>query len=268
MSNSWKLDGCFALVTGGTKGIGLACAQELLQLGASVLVVARDQQTIDKVVSDLNSQYPSKIHGYSADLSDSRSRKELVAHLSTLCHGRLDILVNNVGTNIRKRAIDMSEDEYRKVLSTNLDSYFMLSILCHALLKKSGRGSVVNISSVAGINALWTGSVYGMSKAAIHQLTKNLSCEWAEDSIRVNCIAPWYIDTPLVEKILSDKAYHQAVVDRTPLRRVGKPSEIAGLVAFLCMEKASYITGQIIAVDGGYSAYGLWWSPDAFNAKL
>jgi Tropinone reductase 1 len=126
----------------------------------------------------------------------------------------------------------------------------------HPLLKKSKNGSVVNMSSVAGLTHLRTGSPYGMSKAAMDQLTRNLAVEWAEDKIRVNSIAPWYIDTPLVEKLMKDQSYYNSVIERTPMKRIGKPEEVASLAAYLCMDKSSYITGQTIAVDGGFSVYG------------
>jgi len=135
-------------------------------------------------------------------------------------------------------------------------------MLCCPLVKRRGNSSVVNISSVAGVNAIGTGAIYAMTKAAINQLTKNLACEWANDGIRVNCVAPWYIDTPLVERVLSDNKYLHAVEDRTPLKRVGKPEEVAGPVAFLCLDAASYITGQTILIDGGYSAYGFWYDAE------
>ncbi len=121
------------------------------------------------------------------------------------------------------------------------------------LLKASGKASVVFNSSVAGINHMRTGAVYGASKAAMIQLTKNLAVEWAEHGIRVNAVAPYYIRTPLAEQVLADEAYLQEVLDRTPMSRVGEPQEVADVVTFLCMPAASYITGQCIAVDGGFT---------------
>jgi len=124
------------------------------------------------------------------------------------------------------------------------------------MLKKSESGAVVNIISVAGLTHLRTGTPYGMTKAAINQLTKNLSVEWATVGIRVNAVAPWYTRTSLVEKLLENKEYLKAVIDRTPLGRIAEPEEIASAVAFLCMPAASYITGQCIATDGGFTING------------
>lgn len=138
------------------------------------------------------------VHGCVADVSDSASRSALVAACSAAFGGSLDVLVNNVGTNVRKATVDYSEEDYRKVMSTNLDSAFAMCQLCHPLLKAAGGASVIFNSSVAGgPTAMRSGAVYAMTKAAINQLTKNLSVEWAKDGIRVNTVAPWYTATPL-----------------------------------------------------------------------
>lgn len=123
-------------------------------------------------------------------------------------------------------------------------------------MKKSDQGNVINISSVAGQKHLRTGSIYGMTKAAIIQLTKNLAAEWAEDGIRVNAVAPWYIKTPLAETVLMNKVYYNTVISRTPMKKIGKPEDVSAAVAFLCMPAADYITGQCISVDGGFTIYG------------
>ena len=115
---------------------------------------------------------------------------------------------------------------------------------------------MVNNASVAGLTHLRTGAPYGMSKAAMIQLTRNLAVEWAAEGVRVNAVAPWYIRTPLAEQVLSDPAYRQDVLQRTPMGRVGEPEECARAIAFLCMPAAAYITGQCLAVDGGFSVYG------------
>lgn len=141
-------------------------------------------------------------------------------------------------------------------MATNIESAYHLCQLAHPLLKSSGVGSIVFISSVAGVLSIGTGSVYAASKAAINQLTKNLACEWAKDNIRSNCVAPWYIRTSLVEHLLNDKEFVEKVVSRTPLGRPGEAKEVSSLVAFLCMPAASYITGQVISVDGGMTVHG------------
>lgn len=252
--SQWNLNGKKALITGGTKGIGLAIANEFLKLGAEIFVVARDKDLLTKRISEWNKK-GHIANGSAKDLSISEDRKELIKEVKKQWDN-LDILINNVGTNIRKKTIDFTTEEYEKVLNTNIISTFELCRIFHLMLKNSESASIVNLSSVAGLTHLRTGSPYGMSKAAMDQLTRNLAVEWAEEKIRVNSIAPWYIDTPLVETLMKDKEYYKAVIDRTPMKRIGKPEEVAALAAFLCMNKASYITGQTIAVDGGFTIYG------------
>jgi Tropinone reductase 1 len=137
-----------------------------------------------------------------------------------------------------------------------MKSVFEMSRLFHPLLSKSGTGSIINISSVAGFTSVNSGSVYAMTKAAITQLTRYLSVEWAKDNIRVNAIAPWYIRTPLTEPVLSIPENLKKILGRTPMNRVGKPEEVAAVAAFLAMPASSYVTGECIAVDGGFLKYG------------
>jgi Tropinone reductase 1 len=167
-----------------------------------------------------------------------------------------DILVNNVGFNIRKKIIDYGEDELNFLLDTNLKSTFANCRLSYPLLKNSGNGSIVNIVSVSGLTHIRTGAPYAMSKAAVIQLTRNLAVEWAQDNIRVNSIAPWYIKTPLTEPVLNIKEYYDEVIKRTPMKRTGNAEEVASVAAFLSMPASSYITGQCINVDGGFTVYG------------
>lgn len=253
-TNRWRLTGKKALVTGGTKGIGRAIAEEFLNLGAEVIIVARKQAELDAVLAEWQSQQlPAS--GYAADLSRSADRITLTETLNEKWE-QLDILVNNVGTNIRKKTTAYSEKEYQLLLDTNLTSAFHLSQLLYPLLKQSVQGNIIQISSVSGLNHLRTGAIYGMTKAAMIQLTKNLAVEWAPDNIRVNALAPWYIRTPLADAVLQNPDYLNSVLERTPMGRVGEPAEVAAAAAFLCMPAASYITGQCLAIDGGFSVYG------------
>jgi Tropinone reductase 1 len=151
---------------------------------------------------------------------------------------------------------ELSLDEYRRVQQVNLESCFELCRLLRPALIRGAPAAVVNNASVAGLTHLRTGAPYGMSKAAMIQLTRNLAVEWAGEGIRVNAVAPWYIRTPLAEQVLADAAYRQEVLERTPMGRVGEPEECARAIAFLCMPAAGYITGQCLAVDGGFSVFG------------
>ena len=251
MTITWNLKGKTALITGGTKGIGKSITETFLSLGTSAIIVARHKEDIDEFID----MYPeSDIAGITADISIPEGINRVIDFCNE--QHQIDILVNNAGTNIRKKTKDYSDEEYNKIMNTNLRSTYELSRGLHPLLKASGSASIINISSVSGITHLRTGSIYAMTKAAINQLTRNLACEWAEDNIRVNAVVPWYIDTPLARTVLENPQYMKEVLDRTPLKRVGKPEEIAATAAFLCMSGAGFITGQCINVDGGFSVYG------------
>ena len=251
MKERWTLKDKTALVTGGTKAIGAAIAREFLTFGAQVCIVARSGEDIQA----MQEEEGEKLTGIQQDLSHKDAFTNIIDYAEKQ-FGKLDILVNNVGMNIRKKTEAYSREEYEQILHTNLSSAFEMSRHALPLLKKSGAGSIVNVSSVAGQKHLKTGSVYGMTKAAMIQLTKNLACEWAEDNIRVNAIAPWYIRTPLANEVLKNKTYYDEVISRTPMGKVGDPEDVASLAAYLCMPAAKFITGQCISVDGGFTVYG------------
>lgn len=256
----WRLDGQLALVTGGSAGIGRAIARELLGFGASVLMVARDGNALEAARDELLDELPdADVRGFVADVADGEQRRELLDWVEDVCERRgegLNILVNNAGGNLTRPATEYAEDEWRDIFELNLFSAFELCRYAHPLLVKHAASSIVNVGSVSGVVHVRSGAPYGMSKAALHQMTRNLAVEWAEDGVRVNCVAPWYIRTRRTSDKLSDPDYLDDVLLRTPLGRIGEPEEVAAAVAFLCLPAAAYITGECIAVDGGFLRYG------------
>ena len=249
----WRLDGQRALITGASRGLGAATAREFARLGARLVLVARGAEALQALADDLRST-GAEVDCLSADLSLDEGRDRVVAAFGP--GSSLNILVNNAGINIRKPVAEVSAGEYRQVQAVNIEACFEL---CRRLLPALRAGSpacVVNNASVAGLTHLRTGAPYGMSKAAMIQLTRNIAVEWAQWGIRVNAVAPWYIDTPLAQQVMSDPDYLREILARTPMGRVGRPEEVARSIAFLCMPAASYITGQTLAIDGGFSVYG------------
>ena len=254
-ANRWRLDGQTALITGASAGIGLGIARELLGFGADLLLVARDADALAQARDDLAEEFPeNEIHGLSADVTDDQDRREILDWVKD--HGGMNLLINNAGGNHSRAATDYTEDQWRGIFETNLFSAFELSRHAWPLLSRHAASAIVNVGSVSGITHVRSGVVYGMTKAALLQMTRNLACEWAEDGIRVNAVAPWYIRTRRTSGPLSDPDYYDEVIDRTPMRRIGEPEEVAAAVGFLCLPAASYITGECIAVDGGFLRYG------------
>ena len=244
MNTSWDLKGKRALITGGTRGIGLATANEFLALGAEVAVVSRVADQRNDVLC------------LQGDIGLASDRERIAQEIQAQWGG-LDILVNNAGMNIRKSWLEISVDEGETVLNTNALGPMDLTKRLFPLLQHGRHAAVVNVASVAGFVDVGSGATYALSKAALLQFTRSLAVEWAPHHIRVNAVAPWYIRTPLTEPVLSQPERMAKILSRTPMARVGTPEEIAAAIAFLAMDKSSFITGQCIVADGGFMALGM-----------
>lgn len=251
----WTLTGKYALVTGGVKGIGKATVEELLQLGAAVLFTSRKAPEVEAAEQSFR-RLSDQVWGLRADMVEAQDRAEVKNWIQDRW-GRLDILVNNAGTNIRNTSLGYEEADFRYLLELNLVAPFEWARAMYPLLKASGRASIVNVASVAALQDVRTGSPYGMSKAGLLQLTRNLAGEWAVDGIRVNAVSPWFTETPLTQGVLSNAEKLERILSRTPLNRVAQPEEVAAAIAFLAMDKSAYITGQNLVVDGGMTTFAM-----------
>ncbi len=251
----WRLDGRVAVVTGASRGIGAAIAAELLARGAEVLLVARSAAALDDVVTEhVRAGRPA--FGRVADVATVEGRAAVLDAIRERWD-RLDVLVNNVGFNIRRPTLEAAPEDWETIVRTNVTSAWELSRGCHPWLVRSPAASIVNLGSVAAFRTVRTSTaIYAMSKGALEGMTRFLAVEWGPARIRVNSVAPWYVRTPLAAAVLDDPERAAALLDRTPLGRLGEPADVARAVAFLAMPVSSWITGVSLPVDGGYLALG------------
>lgn len=250
----FSLNGRVALVTGAGRGIGKALALGLAQEGADLVCMARTASEVEATAA-LAREMGRRAVALTANIT---VKAEVDAAVSAAVEqmGRLDILVNNAGMNIRTPALDLPEQDWDTVVDTNLKGPFLVAQAVGRRMCEQGYGRIVNIASVGGGVALRTGVAYGSSKAGLIHMTRILALEWAKFGVTVNAVGPWYFKTSLTEKLLANEQYLSEILARTPLKRVGELEELVGPVVFLASGASSYVTGQVLYVDGGMTIYG------------
>lgn len=247
----FKLEGRIALITGGTRGIGLATAHAFGEAGAKLYLSARRAEYEDgRALFDAGYD----VTFYPADLTTRAAAHKLVAEVVEDA-GRIDVLVNNAGVGKSGPTADFTEENWRAMMAVNVDSVFWCSQAAVSSMRQTGGGTIVNVGSMSGIvsNIPQQQVGYNSSKAAVHMMTKSLASEFALDNIRVNAVAPGYIDTDMSRGGMANPDRFPIWRDMTPMQRVGQPREVAAAVLFLASEASSYITGEVLVVDGGYT---------------
>jgi 2-deoxy-D-gluconate 3-dehydrogenase len=251
----FDLRGRVAVVTGGNGGIGLGMARGMASAGAAIVVAARNQQKSAEAVAEIKSLGADAI-AIEVDVTDEGAVQHLVDETVSRL-GRLDILVNNAGTNIRKLPQDLSLEEWRLVLETNLTSVFVACKAAYPVMKGQGGGKIINIGSMFSLFGVPYAPAYGASKGGIVQLSKSLASAWAPDHIQVNAVLPGFIDTELTIGARRDvPGLHERVLARIPDGRWGNIHDLSGVAVFLAAPASDYLTGVAIPVDGGFSIQG------------
>ena len=245
----FDLTGKKALVTGGGKGLGLAITTALIKAGATVYITGRDEAALQQTVADLGSQC-------SYGIFDLAALDKIPAFIESLENnfGAIDILVNNAGINLKKDFIELTDEDFDRIIKTNQYAVFSLTREMAKRMVPRGSGSIVMISSMASQYGIPKVVAYAASKSAVEGMTRAMAVELSPLGVRVNCIAPGFIATEMSGKALNnDKERLQKVLSRTPMAKLGQPSDIGNAVVYLCSDEAGYVTGVVLPVDGGNS---------------
>jgi 2-deoxy-D-gluconate 3-dehydrogenase len=253
--SAFDLKGRVAVVTGGNGGIGLGMARGMATAGASIVVAGRNRDKSARAVTELQGLGAQAV-AIEVDVADEASVDTMI-RASAEQWGRLDVLVNNAGMNIRKQPQDLALDEWRRVLDTNLTSAFLCSRAAYPLMKAQGGGKIINIGSMMSIFGASFAPAYAASKGGMVQLTKSLAAAWARDNIQVNAVLPGWIDSELTQAARREvSGLHESVLARTPAKRWGVGDDLGGVAVFLASGASDFVTGTAIPVDGGFSSQG------------
>ena len=255
-ADKFRLDGRVAVVTGGGRGIGLACAEALAEHGATVVIADIDPQIAESGKAALAAK------GYAADARQVDVTKpaevEALADAVVAAHGRVDILVANAGiARSGVAAEDLEDEHWLNVNDVNYNGVFWCNRAFGRLMLEAGRGAIVNIGSMSGLisNRPQKQTYYNASKAAVHQMTSSLGAEWADRGVRVNAVAPTYIETEMTKYSDGDAGMIEVWLRDTPMHRMGQPDEIASVVHFLASDASSLVTGAVVVADGGFTCW-------------
>jgi len=250
-----ELNGKVAVVVGGTSGIGRAIAHGFAQAGADVVPTSRRAEQVETVAREIEELGRRSLR-VASDVSDRASLEHVLSE-ALGAFGKVDILVNSAGRTKRAPTIDFSEDDWNDIIDTNLTGTLRACQVFGRHMLERGSGSIINIASLSTFVALYEVAAYSASKAAVGSLTKSLAIEWSSRGVRVNAIAPGVFRTALNQKLLDETERGREFLVRTPMKRFGNVDELAGAAIFLASDAASFVSGEIITVDGGFLASGV-----------
>ncbi|WP_217283055.1 SDR family NAD(P)-dependent oxidoreductase [Paenibacillus alginolyticus] len=251
--SDFKLDGKVALITGGCQGLGLEFSRALANAGASVVVTSREERKAHAVAEEIRRETGKDTLGLAADVTDF-SQIQAVVEKVVDTYGRLDILINNAGVNVRKPILDYDEQSWDLVQTTNLKAPFLCAKAVVPQMIKQKFGRIINIASMLGTVALPERSAYCSSKGGLIQLTKVMALEWAEHNITANAVCPGPFATDINQAVINNPVANQFFLDHLPIKRWGKPEELSGLMVYLASDLSSFMTGSAIMIDGGWTS--------------